>query len=87
MIFLRYMRLTPTLIIVILLNKFLALNFATNVPESFFDYSVKNCDKHWLSTIFHIQNYYNPKEMVILLSSQLRFNLSFFYTFIIFIYE
>lgn len=64
MIFLRYMRLTPTLIVVILLNKFLALNFTNNVPESFFSYSARNCDKHWLTSILHLQVYANPKEMV-----------------------
>lgn len=64
MIFQRWMRLTPALAVVIIWNKFLALNFANDVPDSFYSYSVRHCDKYWWSAILHIQVYVNPKEMV-----------------------
>lgn len=58
------MRLTPALAFVIVLNKFLALNLAGEVPDSFFSFSVRQCDKFWWSAALHAQNYVNPKEMV-----------------------
>lgn len=58
------MRLSPALAMVIIWNKFLALNFTAEVPDSFFSYSVRNCDKYWWSALLHIQVYVNPKEMV-----------------------
>jgi peptidoglycan/LPS O-acetylase OafA/YrhL len=57
------MRLTPTVIFVILFNNSLANYFAKDAPEAFFDYSKIPCQNFWWSALLHLQTLINPKEI------------------------
>lgn len=61
----RYVRLTPSVAMMILVNYALAhfLN-NSNTPQTFFNYSVNPCREYWWSTLLHLQVYTNPHEMV-----------------------
>lgn len=60
----RYMRITPALGLIILLNDCLSTQIAKNGDDLFLDYSVNPCRKYWWSAILHIQNFVNPHAMV-----------------------
>lgn len=72
MYFQRFMRLSPCLALMILINDYLATTTLSlrQVPigsyesASSLNYSVIPCRHYWWSAIFHIQNFVNPHELV-----------------------
>jgi hypothetical protein len=65
MVFVRYMRLTPAIAVLILVDRALA-SFMMNeqTPPEFLDYSVRQCEKNWWMTLLHINGYVRSDEMV-----------------------
>jgi hypothetical protein len=65
MVFNRFMRLTPSIAIVVLLNQSLGLFFHNRgAPSGFLDYSFFKCQKYWWAALLNVQVYTNPSEMV-----------------------
>ena len=64
-VFLRYMRLTPAIAVMILVDRGLA-SFMINdqTPPEFLEYSVNPCKKNWWMTLLHINGYTRTDEMV-----------------------
>jgi hypothetical protein len=65
MVFVRYMRLTPSVAVMILVDRALA-EFMMNehTPSEFLDYSVRPCEKNWWMTLLHINGYVRADQMV-----------------------
>lgn len=64
MVFQRYMRLTPTIAVIIIFNSSLGYYLTPGGSCEFLDYSVKPCEKYWWSALLHTQVYTNSEEMV-----------------------
>jgi hypothetical protein len=65
MVFLRYMRLTPAIAMMILADRALA-NYMMDEqsPVEFLDFSVNPCRKNWRMTLFHLNGYTRTDAMV-----------------------
>lgn len=61
--FRRFLRLTPSLIIVLLTNVSLGYYFVNNAPYAFKKDLIEPCEKNWWSTLLYIQVYTNPKQL------------------------
>lgn len=61
----RYLRLTPLLVVIILLTTTL-MRFFGNGPiwPTLTDLIRNQCERNWLSTLLYVQNYVNVNDMV-----------------------
>lgn len=65
MVFIRYMRLTPAIAVVILFDRALAESMMNeHTPPEFLDYSVRPCEKNWWMLLLHINGYARSDQMV-----------------------
>lgn len=58
----RYLRLTPALAVVILIQVNLINHLGNGPLWNFYNIATVNCQKYWWSTLLYIQNYVNPNE-------------------------
>lgn len=61
----RYIRLTPLLVVTIMISSTL-MRFLGNGPlwPSIAELIRDQCERHWLSTLFYVQNYVNVDDIV-----------------------
>jgi hypothetical protein len=65
MAFMRYMRLTPAIAILILIDRVLAeIMMNEHTPPEFLDYSVHPCEKNWWMLLLHLNGYARSDQIV-----------------------